>query len=178
MLFPLCCWYDGECRKSGGVLSLVELLFAWKHMTMYFACQFIVLSYMGTVRSIPKMVLESLVIAVVCTAATYLLEDVFPVAFVGVLVMILAGIYHHLRHRGKMTNSILMHFDLYTLSLFSNILLGSVAYGIVYAINPVGNWVMTAVLNQTFYIAEMLLICFITGKQKKKKSPSLLVYCI
>lgn len=169
MLFPLCCWYDGECRKSGGVLSLVELLFAWKHMTMYFACQFIVLSYMGTVRSIPKMVLESLVIAVVCTAATYLLEDVFPVAFVGVLVMILAGIYHHLRHRGKMTNSILMHFDLYTLSLFSNILLGSVAYGIVYAINPAGNWVMTAVLNQTFYIAEMLLICFITGKQKKKK---------
>ncbi len=147
---------------------MVELLFAFKHMAMYFVCQFVFLKHMEHERSFLKTAAESFLVAVICTLVTCLAEAIIPVAFAGVLVMILAGIYHHLRHRGKMMNAIFLHIDLYTLSLFSNILSGSAAYSITYLFHAAQNKITIALLNQSFYGIEMLLLCWYLEKRKRK----------
>ncbi len=148
---------------------MVELLFALKHMTMYFVCQFVFLDHVKNEKKFLKTTAESFLIAVACTWVTYCLKKVIPVAFIGVSVMILAGIYHHLRNRRKMISAIFLNVDLYVLSLFSNIMLGAAAYTIAYLFHVSENKITVALLNQSLYVMEMILLCWYFEKRKKKK---------
>lgn len=149
---------------------MVLLLFTFKHMTMYMGCQLMYLSlYQPNIRY-AKRLIESLLISAVSVALTHILGKIFPTAFIGLITVILTGVYHHLRGRSKLTDTILIHIDLYTLSLFSNMVLGGLAYSMVYAIIHTKNYVITAILNQTLYIGEMSLGCWLTNRRKRRET--------
>lgn len=123
---------------------MLLLLFAFQYFTMYLACQMLYFSFVQPNTGLKANFMECMLVSTVCTAITCFLGEKFPTAFVCLLVTVMEGVYHYLRRRRKLTDSILIQIDLYTLSLFLNILLGGMAYTIIYAVTRQEHRIVTA----------------------------------
>lgn len=153
---------------------MVDFLFIFKHLVMYFNCQIVFLDCITNSRRFQKLVLESFLISTVCTAITCLSDEIMPVTVTGNLLMIFTGIYHHRVHKTRVLASIVFQIDLYTLSMFSNMILGFISYAVFYILTPFHNNILTAVFNQILYIIEMIFICVFLERHKIRGFDSLL----
>lgn len=146
---------------------MLLLLFAFQYFTMYLACQMLYFSFVQPNTGLKANFMESMLVSTVCTAITCILGEKFPTAFVRLLVTVMEGVYHHLRRRRRLTDSILIQIDLYTLSLFLNILLGGMAYTVIYAVTRQEHQIATALLNQLLYIGATAVFYFLICRRKR-----------
>lgn len=143
-----------------------QILLLAKHMMSYLTCAIFLMKLCCSqgkhLATYLKLALVSLLAAMVTTAA----GKIFSVPFISILMVILLGLYFHILGRGKLLTVILLALDVYTLTLFLNMVLGSAAYAVMRLLFHSGNALLTAASNLVLFAAAVGLMFFFLPKRK------------
>lgn len=134
---------------------MAKILLLVKHITQYLACGFLFMGVLSSPKRKRTGYWEIALLAVVQTFLTVVMGDKFPTAFLGVLVVTLGGLYHYLRGREKLAITLLISLDVYALSLYLNMALGSIIYIVITASMGEGHIFLIGICN-------IILFCFVT----------------
>ena len=148
---------------------MTQILFLLKHITQYLACGFLFVGGLSSFQKKWNRYLEIVLVAIVQTLLTVEMQDYFPSTFLGVLMMLLSGLYYSFRGREKLIVSLLFSLNIYTLTLYGNMLLGLIAYFMVFTICGERNFLLTGIWNLVLFIgATGLSTIYLFNHQRKK----------
>ena len=147
---------------------MTQILFLLKHITQYLACGFLFVGGLSSFQKKWNQYLEIVLVAIVQTLLTVEMQDYFPSTFLGVLMMLLSGLYYSFRGREKLIVSLLFSLNIYTLTLYGNMLLGLIAYFMVFTICGERNFLLTGIWNLVLFIgATGLSTIYLFNHQRK-----------